>query len=466
MKIKSQFYVYKKGNFLTINQNSKVRASYRTWIYKDKRITNDISKYWNTLINYLDPLQHTPIENKNVEFYMDDVYVHQVIKDALMGQSIGNAILIYIPYEEAFGDVGLYKNLSEKIIESNNDILIEIKLTQILEKTEHDYIKKRFEKIILGTFPFTNAFSNNLTYEEKKLIVKKHIDSGACYIHTSLVYNNGKVEKEIGQIIKDLYKEGYKREKFKIIASCGWCKSDNETYVKSGKREDIINCYNISCSNLGLKYIDILMVSLPDEHTPYKETIDTMVELKKNGKIGGICVSNVTLEQLKSYNYNGNVDYVQQRYSFINRNISSEMFSYCSDNDIQIMAYQVLERGLLTEKSLKKIILNEYDIRNEKNEFQLKQKYEIQKLIKEEVKPLCKDLNLRVQELVIGWTFQNVDYVLIGVTKTDYYNNYERSLENLNNDYINLLDEKYLAFEENILNNYGLSVEQFLNVKL
>jgi len=181
----------------------------------------------------------------------------------------------------------------------------------------------------LGTFPFAGVFGG-IDEGVASSILKKYIDFNGKLIQVSVVYNAGKVEEFLGKEFKK-----YNRSDFSIMSCCGWKPQDGK-YVKSGKREDVLKACDDSLLRLGLDYIDVFMSHSPDTTTPYKETIDAMKELKAKGKIKEICVSNVTLEQLKEYNYDGAVNYIQNRYSLINRNMNQSFFDYCINNDIKI----------------------------------------------------------------------------------------------------------------------------------
>jgi methylglyoxal reductase len=100
-------------------------------------------------------------------------------------------------------------------------------------------------------------------------------------------------------------------------------------------------------------YIDLLQChrpAKPPENTPIPETMACLMDLKDQGKIRAIGVSNVSLEQLEAYRATGDLASDQFRYSLIFRNHEADILPYCAENNIATITYMSLEQGLLTGK--------------------------------------------------------------------------------------------------------------------
>ncbi len=96
-------------------------------------------------------------------------------------------------------------------------------------------------------------------------------------------------------------------------------------------------------------------ILFPDEDTPKNEAVAALKELKDQGKIRAIGVSNFSLEQLKEANQDGYVDVVQLEYNLLNRE-NENVFEYTPNNDITFIPYFPLESGLLAG-NMRKILL-------------------------------------------------------------------------------------------------------------
>jgi len=76
----------------------------------------------------------------------------------------------------------------------------------------------------------------------------------------------------------------------------------------------------------------------------------TLLELKEQGKIRAIGVSNATAAEMEQYRELGPLDSDQERYSLLDQHIAEEQLPYCQDHGIAVLAYSPLEQGLLTGK--------------------------------------------------------------------------------------------------------------------
>lgn len=83
---------------------------------------------------------------------------------------------------------------------------------------------------------------------------------------------------------------------------------------------------------------------------PIEETISALHELKQQGKIRAIGVSNFSRAQLAEAAQYGRIDSLQPPYSLFWRHVEKDAQSYCIENHISILAYSPLAQGLLTGK--------------------------------------------------------------------------------------------------------------------
>ena len=75
-----------------------------------------------------------------------------------------------------------------------------------------------------------------------------------------------------------------------------------------------------------------------------------MSDLKKDGKIRAIGVSNFSRSQLEEISCHGRIDSLQPPYSLFWRHVEKDAMPYCLENDITILAYSSMAQGLLTGK--------------------------------------------------------------------------------------------------------------------
>lgn len=317
-------------------------------------------------------------------------------------------------------------------------------------------------RVGLGTFPLADVFSH-VSKDDAKKLVKQFIDSGGYYIDTAPMYGFGEVELMLGEVFKE-----YPRDKYYIITKCGYIDVEGKTFQtiqKSGKYDDVIRECDNSLKRMGIDYIDLYFMHSPDPNTPADETISAMVELKKQGKIKEIGVSNVNLSELKEYNKNGDVNFIQNRFSLINQSIDSEFQAYLNENNIKLVPYQVIDRGQLTGKVFESIEkMREGDLRIGRSDWLPEKLNVISTWVKESLSPLAKELNITLGQLSIAWALHQkfMGFVIVGNTNFKYTEiNLNANDITLDSDILEKLDNAYKALEEKIKTEYGQSIREF-----
>ncbi len=323
---------------------------------------------------------------------------------------------------------------------------------------------KLLNGIGLGTFPFASPFTK-VDESEAVNIVTTYINAGGKYIDTAPTYAFGEVEILLGKILKK-----FKRDNFFINTSCGFVRQGNG-YIKSGRYKDVIQDCDESLLRLGLNEIDLYISHTPDTETgtPFSETISAMEDLKKQGKIKAIGVSNVLLEQLKEYNQSNNVEFVQNRFSLLNQNFDEKFTDYCIKNRIGIVAFQVIERGILTEKFIdSNIELSKNDLRNKKPEFRKGVRWVIQNWVKEDLIPISIRYDLPLSALAIKWALSN-DFIALcqcGASNTKQVINNLKSIQSSNSDIIDEINAAYNKLSDFLEKEYQQSVIDFLGISV
>jgi diketogulonate reductase-like aldo/keto reductase len=182
--------------------------------------------------------------------------------------------------------------------------------------------------------------------KEETEAIKSATKLGYSHIDTAELYGAGHAEELIGTAIK-----GLDRSKL-LITSKVW--PTNLQY------DDVIAACKRSLNRMHIDYIDIYLIHYHSDTIPVKETMQAMDYLVENKMIKYIGVSNFSVKQLKeAQQYTKNKIIVNQipyslstrNHCYISqcRNMESEIIPYCQENDIIVMAYRPIERGLLTK---------------------------------------------------------------------------------------------------------------------
>ena len=174
-------------------------------------------------------------------------------------------------------------------------------------------------------------------------IVKTALDSGIALLDTAFGYGMGESEKLIGEAIK-----GYDRSKIQIATKgCQKVEADGSVVIDDSPAY-LRDCVEDSLKRLQTDYLDIFYIHFPDGKTPLNESVAALNELKKEGKIRAIGVSNMSMEQLKQANLDNLVDVDEEKYNLIDRDAEQESFAYLKEHNISFVPFFPLASGLLT----------------------------------------------------------------------------------------------------------------------
>lgn len=124
---------------------------------------------------------------------------------------------------------------------------------------------------------------------------------------------------------------------------------ENQEVHQNNQPEYLKQQVENSLKRLQTDYIDLYYIHFPDDNTPKDQAVAALQELKEQGKIKAIGVSNFTLDQLKEANKDGYVDVVQLEYNLLHRE-NEAVLQYCVDHLITFIPYFPLASGILAGK--------------------------------------------------------------------------------------------------------------------
>lgn len=254
--------------------------------------------------------------------------------------------------------------------------------------------------------------------------IQASLDGGINLIDTAPLYGFGHSEEVVGRAIAG------RRDSVVLATKCGiwWEKTpkpagEGEVHVYSSggglgdeknydqilyrylRPESIRTELEVSLKRLGTDYIDLYLVHCQDATSAISATMETLLELKQEGKIRAIGVSNVTPEQLAEYQKTGYVDVIQERFSLIDREIQlNGMVKTAIEEEMTLMPYSPLVHGLLTGKLSPEDTFTDGDFRATDPRFSAKNIVTVNQKLSE-LQPLVIKYGVTLAQLVIAWTF-------------------------------------------------------------
>jgi aryl-alcohol dehydrogenase-like predicted oxidoreductase len=260
--------------------------------------------------------------------------------------------------------------------------------------------------------------------------VRASIDHGVTTIDTAPFYGFGLSEEMIGEAIKS-----YDRSKVQLLTKFGlvWDGSNNGKgdfffdaddngkkipIYKYSSKENVIKEIEESLKRLKTDYIDLLQIHWPDSTTPISETMEAVETLIQQGKIRAFGVSNYNVSQIQEAQKTVQIASNQVAYSMLNKSIETDLLPFTIKENIGIIAYSPMERGLLTGKYFTDSKLKENDHRN--GYFG---KFDLQKVktLVKELSSLANDKHISLSQLVLRWTTlqKGISIVLAGARNAE-----------------------------------------------
>ncbi len=216
-----------------------------------------------------------------------------------------------------------------------------------------------------------------------------------------------------------------------------------DVYLYSGKEGVIKEC-EASLLRLQTDYIDLFQVHRPDPTTDISETMEALELLKRQGKIREGAVSNYNLDQLKNAIDHFPVLSNQLSYSMLEREIEKEILPFCLENNIGILAYSPLQRGILTGKYRGNIKWDEDDHRKDTKWFQPENRDRINTFL-DKIEPIANDNGMSLSQLVINWTIRQkgITCALLGARNPAQVEHNIKALDfSLNDSEIQIIDQE------------------------
>jgi len=245
--------------------------------------------------------------------------------------------------------------------------------------------------------------------------IRASYDLGVTSIDTAPAYGQGVSEEIVGEAIKGLL-----REKLQLLTKYGlrWNSTKGSFYFKSkdnngrdidmhkyaGKESITKECED-SLRRMGTDYIDLYQIHWPDITTPIAETMEAVAQLIQQGKVKYAGVCNYNVEQLREAQKTVPIVSNQVPYSMVKRDIEKEVVPYCIENNISILAYSPLQRGLLTGKLKPRHRFAVGDHRAELYFFKAENIKRTNAFLKK-IKPMAEQKKATFSELVLRWTVE------------------------------------------------------------
>ena len=236
-----------------------------------------------------------------------------------------------------------------------------------MEYTRIPNLNEEISRVALGTWAIGGWMWGGTNEEQSIRTIHAALDKGINIVDTAPVYGFGRSEEIVG---KALARDGKRRGVLLATKVALEWDAENNSVWRNSSPQRIQKEVEDSLRRLQTDSIDIYQIHWPDPQVPLAETAGAMQDLRRQGKIRAVGVSNFSPEQMQEFSRECPLNSCQPPYNIFERDIEKDILPYCKEHNIGLLTYGALCRGLLTGKMSPETTFEGDDLRKVDPKFQ------------------------------------------------------------------------------------------------
>lgn len=172
--------------------------------------------------------------------------------------------------------------------------------------------------------------------------VHRALELGVNWIDTAAAYGFGRSEEVVGRALHGVAERPY------VFTKCSLVEGPDRSVVHDLSRDSVLREAEASLKRLGIDAIDLYQVHWPIPESQIEEGWSALAELKEQGLVRHIGVSNFDVDQLRRVQRIAPVETLQPPYSLVAREVEGEILPFAEREGVGVIVYSPMGSGLLT----------------------------------------------------------------------------------------------------------------------
>lgn len=253
--------------------------------------------------------------------------------------------------------------------------------------------------VAMGCWPITGITSLGVQEEASLATLAAAFDAGINFFDTAYCYGfAGESERMIARVLA-------RHRQQIVIATKGGIHYAQGKQVRDASPATLRRECEESLHRLKTDYIDLLYLHAPDPQVPVAESAGALRQLLDSGKARSIGASNLTLQQLQEFAQVCPLAAFQPHYNMLQREIELEQLPWCLENQVSVICYWPLMKGLLAGHLPRDHVFEARDGRQKYPMFHGDEWQKTQDFL-DVLRPIAAEAGKTVAQLVINWTIQ------------------------------------------------------------
>ena len=246
--------------------------------------------------------------------------------------------------------------------------------------------------------------------------IHRALEHGINWIDTAAAYGFGRSEQTVGRALQGVTDRPY------VFTKCSLVEGPSRRVVHSLKRDSILREADASLARLGLDAIDLYQIHWPNPAIDIEEGWAALTELKEQGLVRHIGVSNFDVAQLRQIQQIAPVATLQPQYSLIERDVDRQILPFAEREGVGVIVYSPMGSGMLSGGMTRERVqqMAEDDWRKHDTRFNEPQLSRNLELV-DRLGQVAERYDTTPGAIAVAWTLRNraVDGAIVGFRRPD-----------------------------------------------